>query len=102
MSTPLTSNEEHYLNIFLDSVSKKTAPPFAFLYISIITILGLVLLSAAVIITLNNLNDKTIYWVFFPGFTSGIGIILLGVFLQKYLNKVKENIKLASIIKKLL
>ena len=55
-----------------------------------------------VIITLNNLNDRVVFWVLFPGTLGGIAIISLGIFLLKYIKKTEEKKKLVSIIKKLL
>jgi len=96
-------NEKRYLDEFLKSVNEtKLSPKFSYLYSSVISILGLILFTAAVIITLNNLNDRVVYWVFFPGAIGGIGTILLGIFLLKYFKKVEEKKKLATIIKKLL
>ena len=73
------------------------ADPFQYIYI-----MGLILFASTVIITINNLKEQVIYWVFFPGTIGGIGIILLGLFLVKYLKKVEERKKMATIIKKLL
>ena len=103
MTAQLTISEKRYLDEFLKSVREtKMSPIFSYLYSSVISILGLILFTATVIITVNNLNDRVVYWVFFPGSIGGIGIILLGIFLLKYLNKVEEKKKMATIIKKLL
>jgi len=79
----------------------KLSPLFSFFYSSAISISGLILFAASVIITLNNLNDRIVYWVFFPVSIGGIGTILLGVLLLKYWKKLEEKKKLATIIKKL-
>ena len=103
MDLRLTMGEKRYLNEFLKSVNEiKVSPAFSYLYSGIISIIGLILFAAAVIITVNNLNERVIYWVFFPGVIGGIGTILLGMFLLKYLKKVEEKKKMATIIKKLL
>lgn len=103
MSEQLTISEKRYLDDFLESVGEtRISSKFSYLYSGVISILGLILFTSAVIITLNNLNDRVIYWVLFPGSIGGIGIILLGIFLLKYLKKIEEKKKLATIIKKLL
>jgi hypothetical protein len=103
MGTQLTIGEKRHLDEFLKSVNKtKSSHIFSYFYSSVKAILGLILFISAVIITLNNLNDKVVYWVLFPGLIGGIGTILLGIFLLKNLKKVDEKKKLAIIIKKLL
>ena len=103
MDARLTINEKLYLDELFKSVTEtKLSPIFSYLYSSVISIIGLILFTATVIITLNNLNDRVVYWVFFPGSVGGIGIILMGIFLLKYLKKVEEKKKMATIIKKLL
>ena len=103
MAAQLTISEKRYLDEFLKSVSEtKISPAFSYLYSGVISILGLILFMAAVIITLNNLNDRVVYLVFFTGLIGGIGTILVGVFLKKYLKKVDEKKKLVTIINKLL
>jgi hypothetical protein len=103
MAAPLTISEKRYLDDFLNSVSEtKISPVYSYLYSGVISILGLILFAAAVIITLDNLNDRVVNWVFFPGVICGIGIILLGILLMKYIKKAEEKKKIATIIKKLL
>jgi hypothetical protein len=103
MDEQLTSSEKRILDEFIKSVNETKLPsPFAHLLASIVSILGLVLFAAAVIITLNNLNDQTIYWVFFPGAIGGVGTIILGFILLKYVKRVGEGKRMATIIKKLL
>lgn len=103
MSAQLTISEKRYLDDFLKSLGEtRISPKFSYLYSGVISILGLILFTSVVIITLNNLNDRVVYWVLFPGSIGGIGIILLGIFLLKYLKKIEEKKKLATIIKKLL
>ncbi|MFQ5708452.1 MAG: hypothetical protein ACE5HO_13425 [bacterium] len=103
MAAQLTISERRYLDEFLKSINEtETSRKFSFFYSGVISILGLILFLGAVIITLNNLNDRVVYWVFLPGSIGGIGIVLLGIFLLKYLKKVQEKKKLATIIKKLL
>ena len=103
MDAQLTISEKRYLDEFLKSVNEtKLSPKFSYFYSSVISILGLILFAATVIITLSNLNDRVVYWVFLPGGIGGIGIILLGLFILKYLKKAEEKNKMATIIKKLL
>lgn len=99
----LTMSELSFLHKFINHQTKTILPSkFNFLFTSIITLSGLVLFSASVIITMKNLIDKTIYFVLLPGGLGGIGIILLGTLLFKYQNKIEEKIKLAELLKKIL
>ena len=103
MSTQLTISEKRCLDDFLKSVGEtRIYPKFSYLYSYGISILGLVLFSFAVTTTLNNLNGRVIYWVLFPGIIGGVGLILFGILLLKYLDKIEEKKKMATIIKKLL
>ena len=103
MDMKLTIGERRCLDEFFKSVkTTKYSLTFSYFYSSVISILGLILFTAALIITLNNFNDRIVYWVLFPGAIGGIGTISLGIFLIKYLKKVDEKKKLAKIIKKLL
>ena len=98
----LTESEKHFLDNYLNSVSReKASPAFSGFYALLISIAGLILFAAAILITLNNLNDKVVYWIFLPGIIGGIGIILLGIFLSKYLKIIEEKKKLISIIRKI-
>lgn len=103
MTAQLTNSEKRYLDNFLKSVSEtKISLNFSYLYSGIVSILGLIFFTSAIIITLNNLSDRIVYRVLFPGLIGGIGIILLGIFLLKYLKNIEEKKKMAKIIKKLL
>jgi hypothetical protein len=103
MAAQLTINEKRYLDVFLESAGEtKISPKLSYLYSGVVSILGLILFTSAVIITLNNLNDRVVYWILLPGSIAGIGIILLGIFLMKYLKKIEDKKKMATIIKKLL
>ena len=98
----LTESEKQFLNKFLNSVSrKKTSPTFSDFYALLISIAGLLLFAAAIFITLNYFYDKVVYWVFLPGIIGGSGIILLGIFLSKYLKISEEKRKLISIIREI-
>jgi pheromone shutdown protein TraB len=103
MAAKLTISEKKYLDDFLKTIDKtKISLKFSYLYSAVVSILGLILFTSAVIITLNNLNDRVVYWVLFTGTIGGIGIILLGIYLFKYLKKIEENKEMVVIIKKLL
>ena len=103
MVSKLTNNEKRFLDKFLKSVDvKKISPKFSYLYSGVISFLGLILFTASVLMTINKLNDRVVYWVFLPGVIGGVGTILLGVFILKYFKRIEEKNKLAAIIKKLL
>jgi hypothetical protein len=103
MYIQLTIREKRCLDDFLNSVGEtRISPKLSYLYSYGISIIGLILFSFAVITTLNNLNGRIIYWVLFPGTLGGVGLIFLGIFLFKYLDRIEEKKKMATIIKKLL
>ena len=103
MSTQLTVREKRCLDDFLKSVGEtRISPKLSYFYSYGISILGLILFLFAVTTTLNNLNGRFIYWVLFPGIICGVGLIFFGIFLLKYLDKIEEKKKMATIIKKLL
>ena len=103
MDEQLTINEKRYLDEFLKSVTEtKLSPLLSYLYSGVISFFGLILFTAAVVITVNNLNDTAIYWVLIPGFIGGIVTMVYGLFLMEYLRKSEENKKMAAIIQKLL
>ena len=98
----LTRREIEFLRNFTRNTKPVLPYRFSFLYSSIVTLAGLVLFSSSVIITLNNLSDKTFYLVLLPGVLGGIGVILLGLFLFKYQKKIEEKNKLSVIVQKIL
>lgn len=103
MGSQLSLKEKRFLDEFLKSASKgKSHPNFSYLYGQLISGMGLILVAASVIITLSNFNDRTVYWVFLPGIIGGVGTILFGLVLLKFLKKAEEQKKLAVIIRKLL
>ena len=103
MSTKLNISEKRCLEDFLKSVGDTNLSPiFSHLSSGAVSILGLIIFTYSVTITLNNLNGRFIYWVLFPGIIGGVGLILFGVFLLKYLKSIDEKKKMAIIIKKLL
>jgi len=103
MENQLSPKEKLFLDNFLENANEQGYPSgFSSFYAVLISILGLILIVAVVIITLRNMSDRVVFWVFVPGVISGIGIFLFGLFLLNYLQKRKEQEKLAAIIKKLL
>ncbi|MBT4482728.1 MAG: hypothetical protein HOC71_03515 [Candidatus Latescibacteria bacterium] len=103
MDEQLTITEKRYLDEFLKSVTEtKLSPIFSYLYSGVISFFGLILFTAAVIITVQNLTDRVVYWVLIPGVIGGIGTIVFGLILLEYLRKSEEKKKMAAIIKKLL
>jgi hypothetical protein len=103
MPAKFNISEKKCLDDFLKSAGDTNPSPiFSHLSSGAVSILGLILFTYAVTITLNNLNGRIIYWVLFPGIIGGVGLILFGIFLLKYLKKIDEKKKMAIIIKKLL
>ena len=103
MTATLTISERRYLEDFLKSVADTKVPKaFSHLFSGVISIIGLILFSATVAITLNNFSDKVVYWVLFPGTLCGIGIMSVGFLLLKLLKKTEDKKKMATIISKLL
>lgn len=103
MSPKLNNSEKRCLEDFLKSVGD-TNPSSIFSHLSsgAVSILGLILFTYTIATTLNNLNGKFIYWVLFPGIIGGVGLILFGVFLLRFLKNIDEKKKIAIIVKKLL
>lgn len=103
MSPKLNNSEKRCLEDFLKSVGDTNPSPiFSHLSSGAVSILGLVLFTYTIATTLNNLNGKFIYWVLFPGIIGGVGLILFGVFLLRFLKNIDEKKKIAIIVKKLL
>jgi hypothetical protein len=103
MPIKLNISERRCLEYFLKSVDDTNPSPIlSHLSSGAVSILGLILFTYAVTITLNNLNGRIIYWVLFPGIVGGVGLIIFGIFLLKYLKKIDEKKKMAIIIMKLL
>ena len=103
MPEKLTISEKKVLDNFIKSVkSIPLSPTTPYIYAGIISLLGLVLLVATVIITSKNINEHTVLWVFIPGVLGGAVIILLGVLLLNHFKKLHEKKRLAKIIEKLL
>ncbi len=103
MDEKLTPNEKHFLKDYFERADKKKFPPsISYLYAGVISVLGLILLIASVVISFKNLSDNIVYWVLIPGFIGGVIIIVFGIFLLKYFQREKEQQSVATILKKLL
>jgi len=104
MPTRLTPGEKRALEQFLQSAGKKPAvsPKATFFLAGVIAATGLVFLGVTFLITLKNLSDQIVYWVFLPGLTGGMGIIFLGIYLLKYSQKTAQQKRIAAIIRKLI
>lgn len=101
MEPKLTIFERKNLEEFIKSTDKQiTFNPFIFS--SIISLAGLILIIAAVVITLNNFNDRTAYWILLPGMIGGIISILFGTFLFRYAKRFEQIKKIAEIVKKMM
>ncbi len=99
----LTPSEKNNLEKFIQSVGKPITPvKYSFLYSSVMMVIGLLLLISAMIITLNNLNDKTVYFVLLPGMIGGIVAILVGMYIFRYFRKYEHNQKIVTVMKKLI
>lgn len=96
----ISSLEKKVLEDFINSVNKPILVN-PFIFTSLISLAGLVLFVSAIVITLNNFVDKTVYWVLFPGMLSGILTMLFGIFLFRYTRKYKQTQKVANVIKKI-
>ena len=102
MDIQLTKQEKAILDKFLeqcknkkDESSSKYLISFAFF-----SLIGLFMIVYTSILTLNNMVDRVIKWVLFPGMISGILLILTGYLIWQYYNKKVEQQKLANIIQK--
>ena len=103
MGTILTTLEKKDLEIFIRSVDKPIiSVKYSYLYSGAISVIGLILLVSAVIISLNNFNNKTAYWVLLPGMLGGIVTILLGIFVFRYFRKYEQTKRIIGIIKKMM
>ncbi len=101
MESKLTILERKHLEEFIKSTDKPIhLNPFIFS--SIISLAGLILIIATIVITLDNLNDKTAYWILLPGMIGGIISILFGSILFKYSKRYEQTKRVAEIVNKIL
>lgn len=102
MDAQLTKQEKLILEKFLEQHRNKNGESSLKYFISfaILSLIGLFMIVYTSILTLNNMVDKVIKWVLFPGTISGILLILTGYLIWQYYNKKVEQQKLATIIQK--
>ena len=104
MTEQLTKQEQ----IFIDSYIKQhgnSADKSSFQYLigfAILSLSGLFMICYSGFLTLNNMTDKVIKWVFFPGIMSGLFLIISGYFIWVYYKKNFDKQKLAKILRKLM
>jgi uncharacterized membrane protein len=97
----LTSFEKKNLEDFIISISKPTLIN-PFVYSTIISLAGLILFISAVVITLNNFVDRTVYWILLPGMISGIVLILFGMFIFNIGRKYEKTKRVVKTLKKIM
>ena len=103
MEIKLEPTEKKCLEEFVKSSGRPILPlKYSFFVGAVISLAGLSLFVSAVVITLNNLTDRTAYWILLPGMTCGIIAMVLGNFLFGYMRKYKKTERVVKIIKKLL
>lgn len=103
MTARLTPGEKRDLERFLQSAEDShLSPNLVFFLAGVIAATGLVFLGVAFVITLKNLSDQIVYWVFLPGLIGGMGIIFLGIYLLKYSQKIAQQKRIAGIVRKLM
>lgn len=68
----------------------------------VLSFAGLFIIVSVSIITLNNMVDRVVHWIFLPGIISGTILILTGYFIWIYYKKNLEKQKLVKIIEKLI
>lgn len=103
MKKKLGPLERKYIEDFIKSSAGQPLPVKQYYIISgIISLAGLFLLVSAVVISLNNLTDRTALWILFPGLAGGLIAMLLGNFLFRYIRKYEKSEKAVRIIKKLI
>lgn len=98
----LSKRDNHFLKRFIQKTSAENWPPsFTFIYSAVIILTGLILITFAVIFTVNNLNnDKVVLFIFLPGLLGGVIVLLLGQWVFTQTGKQQSNKKLAGFIKK--
>ena len=102
MNVQLTRIEKKQLETFLNS-AEKVKESSSYLFISSFLMLtGAFLFTYAAFLTLKQLTDEVVFRVLFPGATIALFLILVGVSLLRYSQKVGERKCIAKIIKKLM
>lgn len=103
MDAPLSKTEREFIDEYIASAGRTViSPMLAFVYSTVVTLLGLLLATAAVFITVRDLHDRIVYWALLPGLVGGTLVIVFGFTLSRYFKKLEERKKVAEIVKKLL
>lgn len=103
MTGNLTNQEQVLVENFLKQFkSSKNEFSKYFLSFVVFSLAGLFMIVYTSILTLNNMIDRVVHWVFLPGIISGIFLILTGFFIWQFYKKNLERQKLAKIIEKLI
>jgi len=104
MTGNLTNQEQVLVENFLKQFksSKNEFSLKYFLSFVVFSLAGLFMIVYTSILTLNNMIDRVVHWVFLPGIISGILLILTGFFIWQFYKKNLERQKLAKIIEKLI
>jgi hypothetical protein len=104
MYVQLTKQEKLFVDNFLEQCKNTKDESWLKYMISFVffSSIGLFMIVYTSILTLNNMVDRVIKWVLFPGTISGVLLILTGYFIWQYHKKIMEKQKLANIIQKLM
>lgn len=103
MTVQLSKQEKIFIDNFLTENKGKNDESLLnyFFVFAIFSLLGIFMIVYTSILTINNMIDKVLTWVFFPGIISGLLLILTGFFIWQYHKKNIEKQKLVKIIEKL-
>jgi hypothetical protein len=104
MNAQLTNQEKQFVDRFLGQYKHEQPESRLkyFLTFTFFSLTGLFLIVYSSILTLNNMVDRVIKWVFLPGIISGALLILAGFVIWQFYKKNTEKQKLAAIIQKLI
>ena len=104
MNVQLTKQEKLFADNFLKQYKSTKNESWLKYFISFafFSLVGLFMIVYTSILTLNNMVDKVIKWVLFPGIISGVLLILTGFFIWQYHKKNMEKQNLAKIVEKLI
>ncbi len=104
MNVELTNQENLFVDNFLEQCknAKDESSQKYFISFTFFSLIGLFMIVYTSILTLNNMVDRVIQWVLFPGIISGVLLILIRFFIWQYHKKNMEKQKLANIIQKLM
>jgi len=104
MTEQITQSERKFLENLIKSIdsNKYLSHNLSFVISSSTMLLGLFVIIATWTMTLKNMIDRTIYFVFLPGTVMGLLLILTGVFVLKNLRSSLSDQQLTIVLKKLL